>query len=121
MNTQFLKRPEGAIAYDDTGNGPLVVCAPSLGDVRGEYRLLAPQLVDAGYRVVTMDLRGLGESSTGWACWRWVRPGIATPRWRSACATRASTTSSTRAEIVRASSRRYIRKLSLIHISSPRD
>ena len=39
-----------------------------------------------------------------------VRPGIATPRWRSACATRASTTSSTRAEIVRASSRRYIRK-----------
>lgn len=67
MTTQFLKRPEGAIAYDDTGNGPLVVCAPSLGDVRGEYRFLAPQLVAAGYRVVTMDLRGLGESSTGWA------------------------------------------------------
>ena len=22
------------------------------------------------------------DSSTGWACWRWVRPGIATPRWR---------------------------------------
>ncbi len=67
MNTQFLKRPEGTIAYDDTGSGPLVVCAPSMGDVRGEYRFLAPQLVAAGYRVVTMDLRGLGESSTGWA------------------------------------------------------
>ena len=67
MNTQFLKRPEGAIAYDDTGSGPLVVCAPSMGDVRGEYRFLAPQLVAAGHRVVTMDLRGLGESSTGWA------------------------------------------------------
>ena len=22
------------------------------------------------------------DSSTGWACWRWVRPGIATPRCR---------------------------------------
>lgn len=67
MTTQLLKRPEGAIAYDDTGNGPLVVCAPSMGDVRGEYRFLAPQLAAAGYRVVTMDLRGLGESSIGWA------------------------------------------------------
>ena len=66
MQTQFLKRPEGTIAYDDTGRGPLVVCAPSLGDVRGEYRFLMPQLVAAGYRVVTIDLRGLGESSTGW-------------------------------------------------------
>ena len=67
MTTQFLKRSEGTIAYDDTGNGPLVVCVPSMGDVRGEYRFLAPQLVAAVYRVVTTDLRGLGESSTGWA------------------------------------------------------
>lgn len=66
MPTQFLKRPEGTIAYDDTGHGPLIICAPSMGDVRGEYRFLAPQLVTAGYRVVSMDLRGLGESSTGW-------------------------------------------------------
>jgi pimeloyl-ACP methyl ester carboxylesterase len=56
----------GKIAYDDTGTGSLVICAPSMGDLRGEYRLLVPQLVAAGYRVVTMDLRGLGESSTGW-------------------------------------------------------
>ena len=54
MNTQFLKRPEGTIAYDDTGSGPLVVCAPSMGDC-AEYRFLAPQLVAASYRVVTMD------------------------------------------------------------------
>jgi pimeloyl-ACP methyl ester carboxylesterase len=37
-----------------------------MGDVRGEYRFLAAQLIDAGYRVVTMDIRGHGESSTGW-------------------------------------------------------
>lgn len=65
--TQFLNRPDGAIAFDDSGGaGPLVVCVPGLGDLRQEYRFLAPQLVAAGFRVVTMDLRGHGESSVGW-------------------------------------------------------
>ena len=66
MTTQFLEIGAGKIAYDDTGSGPLVVCAPSLGDLRAEYRFLTPQLVAAGFRVVTMDLRGLGESSPDW-------------------------------------------------------
>ncbi len=39
---------------------------PGLGDLRQEYRFLAPRLLAAGYRVVTMDLRGHGGSSTGW-------------------------------------------------------
>lgn len=62
--TRYLARPEGRIAYDDRGRGPLVVAAPSMGDLRGEYRFLAPRLVAAGYRVVTMDVRGHGESDT---------------------------------------------------------
>lgn len=66
METQFMQRNGGRIAYDVRGEGPLVVCAPSLGDLRAEYRFLAPRLADAGYRVATMDLRGHGESSTGW-------------------------------------------------------
>jgi len=66
VNTSFLDQQDGRIAYDDAGSGPLVVCVPSMGDVRGEYRFLAPQLAAAGYRVVTMDLRGLGESSVQW-------------------------------------------------------
>lgn len=66
MKTQFLTLPGGTIAYDDTGSGPLVVCVPGMGDVRGEFRLFAPALASAGYRVVTMDLRGHGESSAGW-------------------------------------------------------
>lgn len=37
-----------------------------MGDVRGEYRFLAPQLVEARYRVITMDVRGHGETSTDW-------------------------------------------------------
>jgi pimeloyl-ACP methyl ester carboxylesterase len=66
MTTKYLFQENGKIAYDDTGNGPLVVCVPSLGDVRGEYRFLIPQLVEAGYRVVSMDVRGLGETSVDW-------------------------------------------------------
>lgn len=60
--THFLPRPEGRIAYDDLGSGPLVVCLPGLGDLRSEYRFLAPRLLTAGFRVVTVDLRGHGES-----------------------------------------------------------
>lgn len=63
----YLDRPEGKIAYDDAGQGPLVVMVPGLGDLRAEYRFLAPRLVEAGYRVVTVDLRGHGQSSTGWS------------------------------------------------------
>lgn len=62
MTTRFHTRPEGRIAYDDTGSGPLVVCVAGMGDLRREYRFLAPQLVAAGFRVVTLDLRGHGDS-----------------------------------------------------------
>ena len=60
---QYLSVPDGTIAYDDAGAGPLVLCVPSIGDVRAEYRFLRPQLLAAGFRVVTMDLRGHGDSS----------------------------------------------------------
>lgn len=63
MTTQFLQRPGGRIAYDDSGSGDeLVVMMPGVGALRSEYRFLAPTLQEAGYRVVTADLRGHGES-----------------------------------------------------------
>jgi pimeloyl-ACP methyl ester carboxylesterase len=65
-DARFLTTPEGRIAYDDAGAGPLVVMVPSLGDLRHEYRLFAPIIAAAGFRVVPMDLRGHGESSVGW-------------------------------------------------------
>lgn len=68
--THYLDVPGGRLAYDDTGAGPLVVCVPGLGDVRASYRFLVPPLVAAGYRVITMDLRGHGDSSVGWADYR---------------------------------------------------
>lgn len=65
--TRFLDRPDGRIAYDDTGGaGPLVIAAPGMGDLRGEYRRLTPRLAAAGFRVVTLDVRGHGESSARW-------------------------------------------------------
>lgn len=67
MATQFFQHQNGRLAYDDAGSGPLVICIPSMGDVRGEYRFLAPQLVAAGYRAVSLDVRGHGESSTAWS------------------------------------------------------
>jgi pimeloyl-ACP methyl ester carboxylesterase len=67
QSTQMLKLHDGRIAYDDSsGGGSIVICVPGLGDLREQYRFLAPRLESAGLRVVTMDLRGLGESSTDW-------------------------------------------------------
>lgn len=66
LTTQFLTVDGGTLAYDESGSGPLVICLPSLGDVRAEYRFLRPQLVEAGFHVVTMDLRGHGEASVHW-------------------------------------------------------
>ncbi|MEU4363927.1 alpha/beta hydrolase [Promicromonospora sp. NPDC023987] len=60
----FLARPEGRIAYSDTGSGPLVVAVPGMGDLRSTYDDVVPALVDAGYRVVVTDLRGHGDSDT---------------------------------------------------------
>lgn len=57
---------DGTIAYDEVGAGPLVVMLPGIGDLRQAYRFLAPRIAAAGYRVVTVDLRGHGGSSARW-------------------------------------------------------
>jgi pimeloyl-ACP methyl ester carboxylesterase len=64
--TEFLDLKGGRIAYDVTGQGPLVVLSHGIGDHRQVFRFLAPELAQAGYRVASPDLRGHGESSMGW-------------------------------------------------------
>ncbi|MER7751387.1 alpha/beta hydrolase [Kitasatospora sp. NPDC097643] len=66
--TQYLDVPGGRIAYDDTrqGDGAPVVLLPGMLDTRAAYRHLHPLLTAAGRRVITMDLRGFGESSIVW-------------------------------------------------------
>ncbi len=61
-----LVRPDGRIAYEDAGEGPLVVMLPGIGDLRSQYRHLAPRLREDGFRTVAVDLRGHGGSSVGW-------------------------------------------------------
>lgn len=64
--TEHLSIGTNTIAYEVTGEGPLVVLAHGIGDSRHAYRFLAPALAAAGYRVAALDLRGCGESSLGW-------------------------------------------------------
>lgn len=66
MTVLQLERPHGSIAYDDSGDGPVVLCIPSPNEIRSEYRHLTPLLRKAGYRVVSCDLRGRGQSSAVW-------------------------------------------------------
>lgn len=63
---EHLTIGEGKIAYDLTGEGPLVVLAHGMGDSRHSYRFLVPELVAAGYRVANVDIRGCGDSSAEW-------------------------------------------------------
>lgn len=64
MHTQYFQRPEGNLAYSDPGgDGELVLMFPGVAALRSEYRYLAPALSQAGYRPVSVDLRGQGESS----------------------------------------------------------
>jgi pimeloyl-ACP methyl ester carboxylesterase len=66
--TLYFERPEGTLAYTDYGgSGELVIMLPGMGSLRSEYRYLAPQLRDAGYRPVAADLRGQGDSSVPWS------------------------------------------------------
>ncbi|HEY0237750.1 MAG TPA: alpha/beta hydrolase [Friedmanniella sp.] len=64
--TESVTIDGGTLAYDVTGEGPLVVLAHGIGDSRHSYRFVAPTLAAAGYRVANLDLRGCGDSSVVW-------------------------------------------------------
>lgn len=65
-STRYLELPDGVLAYDSAGEGPLIVATPAMLDIRSELRFLVPLLVDAGFRVVTVDQRGMGETTAEW-------------------------------------------------------
>lgn len=65
MKMVEVERPGGILAVELRGEGPLIVCVPGMGESRTSFRHLAPSLVAAGYRIALMDLRGHGDSSTG--------------------------------------------------------
>jgi pimeloyl-ACP methyl ester carboxylesterase len=64
---QTTQREEGQIGYDDAGGpGRLVVCLPGMGQLRSIYRFVVPKLKAEGFRVITMDVRGMGDSTARW-------------------------------------------------------
>lgn len=66
METRFLDRPEGRIAWTLHGTrGPLVVAMPGMGALRKAMDPFCDSLAAHGYRVANLDLRGQGESSVG--------------------------------------------------------
>jgi pimeloyl-ACP methyl ester carboxylesterase len=65
MDISQLKVDGGRLAVEVRGQGPLVVCSPAMGDERDAFTPLADRLVSAGYRVAVVDLRGHGDSDTG--------------------------------------------------------
>ncbi|MFB9850798.1 alpha/beta fold hydrolase [Micromonospora andamanensis] len=75
MTTSFVERAGGRIAYEVHGQGPLVVLSHGMGENRHSYRHLIPLLVTAGYRVASIDVRGHGDSSTGWPSYAPVEVG----------------------------------------------
>lgn len=68
IETLLLDRPDGRVSYDDNGvDGPLIIAAPGMGDLRHSYRFIREPIATGGNRLLTMDLRGMGESSTDWS------------------------------------------------------
>jgi pimeloyl-ACP methyl ester carboxylesterase len=65
--TLFFERSEGNLAYSDYGgSGEPILMLPGLGALRSEHRFLDPKLDESGYRAITIDRRGHGESSVPW-------------------------------------------------------
>lgn len=66
QSVRQLKRSGGTIAWSLHGQtGPLVVGMPGMGDLRRHWDGFATALSRSGYRVAVLDLRGHGESDTG--------------------------------------------------------
>lgn len=61
---RYLSRPGGRLSYTLTGDGPLIVAVPGMGDLRGTWRDVVPPLAAAGFRVAVLDLRGHGDADT---------------------------------------------------------
>ncbi len=66
-NVKYIITEEGKISFEDTGGtGIPVICVPGMGDLRSVYRFVTNDLNRKGYRVITMDLRGIGDSTINW-------------------------------------------------------
>ena len=63
MSISYIDTAGGKLAVEVSGEGPLILCSPGLGDTRDAFAPLTTHLVACGYRVARLDLRGHGDSS----------------------------------------------------------
>ncbi|KAJ3328386.1 hypothetical protein HDU76_010054 [Blyttiomyces sp. JEL0837] len=64
VRTSFITYEDSGIT-SDSARLPVIYCLPGIGDFRHSYRFLAPKLQKDGFRVICQDLRGVGDSGTG--------------------------------------------------------
>ena len=55
--------PGGRVVAADQGSGDAVLMHPSLGRPAADFEDLAPRVASAGFRVITIDPRGIGAST----------------------------------------------------------
>jgi 3-oxoadipate enol-lactonase len=60
----WIDVPGGRLAAESAGDGPPVVFVHSAIVNRRSWDGVVPHVVDAGYRAITYDMRGFGESTT---------------------------------------------------------
>ena len=65
MSISYVSSGGGKLAMEVGGDGPLVICSPGMGDFRDAFDPLSAHLRASGYRVACVDLRGQGDSTTG--------------------------------------------------------
>lgn len=66
MSIQHYDRPDGSrIAFEVLGRGAPVLLVHGLGADRARWKAQVPVLTGRGYRVITLDLRGCGDSTSG--------------------------------------------------------
>ncbi len=59
---KFITLNDGKIAYHDMGDGPVILLVHGVPTSSWLYRKMIPQLVDAGYRTISIDMLGFGQS-----------------------------------------------------------
>ncbi len=62
LTRTVIQSGDGRIEVLAQGDGPVVVMLPSLGRSAADFDAIAARLVDAGYRVVRPQPRGIGQS-----------------------------------------------------------
>ena len=63
MDLSYVDASGGRLAMEVSGEGPLVICSPGMGDFRDAFAPLAAHLRASGHRVACVDLRGHGDST----------------------------------------------------------